>query len=186
MRGVTWGVVGMVAGGMLSGCRSATRVVETPRVDLQLSGGNHGYLIGSAPPPTLSPRTTRQVIEAEVEIPSRYAPKQGTASPVSLGEVAPPEVDLSEDLPVFDGGVSETYGTYTVKSGDTLWSIAAQPTVYGNATKWRRLYEANHNLLKSPDQLRVGMTLKVPQAPGKMDSDTASSAESGGDTVYEK
>ena len=43
---ITWGVVGVL---VISGCRTATRVTEVPRVDLELSGGNRGYLVGTPP-----------------------------------------------------------------------------------------------------------------------------------------
>ena len=50
-----------------------------------------------------------------------------------------------------------------VQKGDTLWSIPAKPEMYGKATHWRRLFDANRDLLKSPDRLKVGMTLQVPR-----------------------
>ena len=63
------------------------------------------------------------------------------------------------------------YDTYVVKKGDSLWSIAAKPEVYGTATKWRRLYDANRDLLKSPERLRPGMTLKIPRSEGEESED---------------
>ena len=182
MRSVVRGLIGCCLVGLAAGCRSTAKVVDVPRVDLDVTGGNRGYLVGSAPAPTVSPKSTRQMLEAEVEIPSRVAPKQGTAAPVSLGEVAPPEVDLSEELSVSGGEVAQTYGTYTVKPGDTLWSIAAQPEVYGNATKWRRIYEANRDTLKSPDRLRAGMVLNIPHGTGG--SNLVSTDEQG--TTFQK
>ena len=53
--------------------------------------------------------------------------------------------------------------TYVVQKGDSLWSIAAKREIYGSATKWRRIFEANRDLLKTQDQVRVGMTLKIPR-----------------------
>ncbi len=51
--------------------------------------------------------------------------------------------------------------TVTVQSGDSLSSIAKR--VYGSATKWRLIYEANRSKLTAPDALKVGMVLKVPE-----------------------
>ncbi|MDQ4093002.1 MAG: LysM peptidoglycan-binding domain-containing protein [Actinomycetota bacterium] len=48
---------------------------------------------------------------------------------------------------------------YTVVSGDTLWSIAADHAVPGG---WRRIYEANRNAVADPDLIRVGQTLQIP------------------------
>lgn len=163
MRDVKRLLTAVVGIAMVSSCRSATQVIEVPRVDLELSGGNRGYLVGSPPPVSTSPKTTRQMVETEIEIPSFYQPAPGTARPVSLGEVAPPEVDLGEGELMPEGGLPQTYDTYLVKKGDTLWSIAADSAVFGDATKWRRLYEANRDVLKSPDQIRPGMTLRIPR-----------------------
>ena len=50
--------------------------------------------------------------------------------------------------------------TYTVRSGDTLSSIAAQ--VYGDASDWRPIFEANRDRLTSPESLQVGGSLRIP------------------------
>lgn len=50
--------------------------------------------------------------------------------------------------------------TYTIRSGDTLSSIAAQ--VYGDASAWRSIYEANRDRLTSPEALQVGATIRIP------------------------
>jgi nucleoid-associated protein YgaU len=39
--------------------------------------------------------------------------------------------------------------TYTVAKGDTLSKIAKQH--YGDANTWRRIYDANRDILKDPD-----------------------------------
>ena len=174
-RTVRWWPVGVMLACGLAGCRSATRIASVPRIDVELSGGNRGYVVGSPPPASTSPKTTRDIVETEVEIPSFYRPRRGHAGPVGLGEVAPPEIDLSEEGLMPAGVQPEIAGAYVVKPGDTLWSIAANPAVFGDATKWRRLYEANRDLLKSPDQLRPGMTLKIPaSASGSRDVSTES------------
>jgi len=143
----------------LSGCRTAARVTTVPRVDLELAGaGNRGYLVGT-PPPAGELKTTREMIQADVEIPSFYKPKRGQAA--GLGEIASPEMDIDE------AGAAPLsparYDTYVVQKGDTLWTIAKKPEIYGKATYWRRLFDANRDLLSSPDRLKVGMKLKVPR-----------------------
>ena len=50
--------------------------------------------------------------------------------------------------------------TYTVKSGDTLSSIAAQ--TLGSANKWYTLYKYNKSTISDPDNLTVGTTIKIP------------------------
>ena len=49
---------------------------------------------------------------------------------------------------------------YDVKSGDTLSKIAKQ--FYGDANQWRRIFEANRDILKDPDLIYPGQTLKIP------------------------
>lgn len=51
-------------------------------------------------------------------------------------------------------------GTYVVQSGDMLSKIAQK--TYGSAGKWRRIYDANRDVLSSPDALKVGMRLRIP------------------------
>ncbi|MSQ24346.1 MAG: LysM peptidoglycan-binding domain-containing protein [Chloroflexi bacterium] len=53
--------------------------------------------------------------------------------------------------------------TYVVKDGDALTTIAAQ--VYGDASQWRFVFEANRDQLSSEDQLQVGQTLRIPPLP---------------------
>lgn len=50
--------------------------------------------------------------------------------------------------------------TYVVKSGDSLSKIAKQE--YGNANEWNRIFEANKDVLKDPDKIYPGQTLKIP------------------------
>ena len=50
--------------------------------------------------------------------------------------------------------------TYTVASGDSLSKIAKH--VYGDASQWRRIFEANRDVRKDPDLIYPGQTLKIP------------------------
>lgn len=49
-------------------------------------------------------------------------------------------------------------GTYTVKKGDTITSIAKK--VYGSTSKWKQLAKKNKLSTKKPPKLRVGQKLK--------------------------
>ena len=57
---------------------------------------------------------------------------------------------------------SGTGRTYVVVKGDTLSGIAKRE--YGNANKWRTIYEANKDVIKDPDLIYPGQTLKIPGA----------------------
>jgi nucleoid-associated protein YgaU len=52
--------------------------------------------------------------------------------------------------------------TYTVKKGDSLSKIAKR--VYGDAQQWRRIHEANRDIIDDPDLIHPGQVLKLPQA----------------------
>lgn len=51
--------------------------------------------------------------------------------------------------------------TYTVKSGDTLSAIAKQ--FYNDASQYMKIFEANKNLLSSPDKIALGQVLTIPE-----------------------
>lgn len=53
-----------------------------------------------------------------------------------------------------------TSRTYTVQKGDSLSKIALRE--YGDAQQWHRIYEANRDLIKDPDLIQPGWTLKLP------------------------
>jgi nucleoid-associated protein YgaU len=50
--------------------------------------------------------------------------------------------------------------TYTVVSGDSLSKIAQR--VYGDAQQWRKIYDANRDIINDPDLIHPGQTLRLP------------------------
>jgi len=50
--------------------------------------------------------------------------------------------------------------TYTVVSGDSLSKISKH--FYGEANHWRRIFEANRDVIKNPDLIHPGQVLKIP------------------------
>lgn len=50
---------------------------------------------------------------------------------------------------------------YEVKPGDTLSAIAKQ--FYGDANRYSAIFEANRPMLKDPDEIYPGQTLRIPQ-----------------------
>jgi nucleoid-associated protein YgaU len=71
---------------------------------------------------------------------------------------------MSQDIPDFSnvqGGSSSTATKiHEVVSGDSLSKIAKRE--YGNANEWKRIYEANKDILKDPDKIYPGQKLKIP------------------------
>ena len=52
--------------------------------------------------------------------------------------------------------------TYVVAKGDSLSKIAKRE--YGDANKWRAIYEANKDLINDPDLIYPGQELRLPRA----------------------
>jgi len=51
-------------------------------------------------------------------------------------------------------------GTYTVQKGDSLSKIAKQEL--GDANAWRKIFDANKDVLDDPDKIFPGQVLKLP------------------------
>ena len=51
--------------------------------------------------------------------------------------------------------------SYTVVAGDSLSRIAKR--VYGEAGKWRVIFEANKDVIKNPDLIYPGQVLVLPE-----------------------
>lgn len=65
-------------------------------------------------------------------------------------------VDGTGDQRSVDG----TGRRYTVQAGDTLGSIAAE--LFGDASKYRLIYQANSSILNDPNELSPGTELVIP------------------------
>ena len=50
--------------------------------------------------------------------------------------------------------------TYTVKSGDCLWTIAKK--YYGNGAQYTKIYNANKDKISNPNLIYVGQVLTIP------------------------
>ncbi len=57
----------------------------------------------------------------------------------------------------------EACSVYTVKAGDSLGAIAVK--FYGNVQKFPIIFEANRNILTSPNTIKVGQRLAIPNLP---------------------
>jgi uncharacterized protein YidB (DUF937 family) len=90
--------------------------------------------------------------------------EQASAEPL---QAAPKKADFSD----VKGGSSSTAKappppapkeeTYTVVAGDSLSKIAKR--AYGNANEWRRIYDANRQLIgDNPDFIKPGQKLTIP------------------------
>jgi len=55
---------------------------------------------------------------------------------------------------------TQTERTYTVKAGDSLSKISKD--LYGNAAEYMKIFEANRDVLKDPNKIQPGQTLRIP------------------------
>lgn len=62
---------------------------------------------------------------------------------------------------------------YTVVRGDSLWAIAAMPSVYGNPYQWPLIYKANSDKIKDADLIYPGQVLGIDNNPSSADIDAA-------------
>jgi LysM repeat protein len=56
--------------------------------------------------------------------------------------------------------------TYTVKSGDSLSTIATR--LYSNPDAWPVIHWANHQHVRGTNSLKIGRPLRIPAKPGKI------------------
>ena len=90
---------------------------------------------------------------------SGVAEDQATKEKVILccGNIAGVE-KVDEDITVKQSAPPAQY--HTVASGDTLSAIAKR--YYGDANKYQAIFEANKPMLKHPDKIYPGQSLRVP------------------------
>mgnify|MGYP006279132647 CR=1 FL=1 len=84
-----------------------------------------------------------------------------------LEEDDPVDIPLIEEIPQDETASVEASRTqkpevYKVQKGDTLSAISRE--FYGASSKWRKILEANRDVLQRPEELRPGMNLMIPDA----------------------
>ncbi len=87
--------------------------------------------------------------------------KKGTGSIVDLNAKQPQDRQPLQNQPAAQSqpaAIAPEY--YEIKKGDSLSAIAKQR--YGDATKWRIIYEANKDVIKNPDMIHPGQKIKIP------------------------
>jgi nucleoid-associated protein YgaU len=85
--------------------------------------------------------------------------------PVSRTRSEEPSAPRRSDPPSQPPGSG---GEYRVVTGDTLGAISRR--VYGSQRHWRRILEANRDRLSSPERLRPGMILILPESGSTIES----------------
>jgi nucleoid-associated protein YgaU len=97
--------------------------------------------------------TPRESLPSHVEPPIRHHSRtkaQGMQQPTK-----PEDAMATEPTNITPAGK-----TYTVVRGDSLSKIAQRE--YGDAKKWRKIFEANKDVIENPDLIEVGQDLIIP------------------------
>ncbi|MFC1508613.1 LysM peptidoglycan-binding domain-containing protein [Candidatus Omnitrophota bacterium] len=176
----------------LSGCTMRVIPQDVDRVDQEIKG-NRGVLIGDKSiVPKVKKRKTKKTYNIEIELPMRetdrakrkeYAlegnrgyvqtkdvaekkeepvsKKKGT---VRLGGSKKPQVVYKapkKSLEDADVAKEKEQEIYIVKKDDTLQKISDK--VYGTTKKWKKIYDANKDILATPDVISPGQKLVIPE-----------------------
>ena len=115
--------------------------------------------MGQAPEPgeRKATRTTR-VVEVELGFVKKSAANCPSTTP--LTPVMEEPTMVQEDQSTLQ---NQSFEQYTVGKNDTLQKISKK--FYGTTKKWPKIYDANKDVLRGPDKLYPGQTLKIPSAP---------------------
>lgn len=82
---------------------------------------------------------------------------KGVSSVISNELTVAESANAGDDA--FEAATSTEY--YTIKSGDTLWAIAAK--FLGNGSKYPEIFEANREVIEDPDKIFVGQKIRIPK-----------------------
>jgi len=137
-----------------------TQSINAPRQSVSVSPVSPDTLAPLAVDPGDSP-----IARATDPVPDPVPPAQPTPAPqplvptVSLNR---PNTQVQTSAPRPTAPVSVVGGRkHTVSKGDTLFSLAQR--YYNNKSRWRDIYAANRDVMKSQNDLKIGMELKIPQ-----------------------
>ena len=82
----------------------------------------------------------------------------------SSSELPPPVIDKDpasgEGFEIVNEKNTKNGKTYVTEKGDSLSSIARK--FYGDSKAWKKIYQANKDVIPNPDKLPVGITITIP------------------------
>jgi tetratricopeptide (TPR) repeat protein len=123
---------------------------EPPAVGAAAPAAPLNFALEAAPtvrtrPVTVTPVRNSPAVQAPVKPTVSVGARPPVTAPTRPGTAAPAATGARR---------------HTIQPGDTLSKLAQQ--YYGNRAKWREIFAANRDVMKSEGDLKAGMVLKIP------------------------
>jgi len=142
-----------------------TYEIEKPRVDTDIEG-NQGYLSGDAVQTSAENRLgdTRKISVVEIELRKSKAKEKQiqnseTEDYLSKDDTLESDLVIEDNLEFYAEDI-QTYQDYTVSKSDTLQKISYK--FYGTTKKWKKIYDANKDVIKNSDKVYPGTKIRIP------------------------
>lgn len=162
----------------VSSCTMRSYVQEKGRVDQEMTG-NGGCIQGTCPPvdrSNLPKSRDTYVLEIDTgaaKVKSTQAESSSAGSSYDVEEVS----SYDEEAYGSDGknyGIVTSYKEvdvvevakpsfteYKIEKNDTLQKISQK--FYGTVKRWNEIYQANKDVIKDPNRIKPGKTIRIPQ-----------------------
>jgi hypothetical protein len=92
--------------------------------------------------------------------------EDAAAAAIKSMQMMKDETVVVEETTTMEVSESPYIGGYLVVSGDNLWNIAGQDTIYSNPFMWPLIYKANSGQIKDADLIYPGQYFYIPKAKG--------------------
>jgi len=109
----------------------------------------------------------------------KAAAKGDEAQAVKLANSARTQAEMAVKQYYYEQGIDrsipaiESAPTYSVVTGDSLWSIAGKSDTYGNPYQWPLIYKANSSKIKDADLIFPGQEFEIDSNPSDADVSAA-------------
>jgi len=162
------GIVGGKVSDMPEVKRKKTKEMYNLEIELPSKGdkrsdvaskGNKGYLVGKEIPRETTVPAKKKTGRKRLLPFTRSSKPQVVYQPSAIsGNKYEKEKGSGT---IAEGKVETGERIYTVEKGDTLQKISEK--AYGTTKKWKKIFEANRNILESPDKIKPGQELVIPE-----------------------
>ncbi len=172
------GIAILAVAAFVSSCTMRSYVQEKGRVDQEMTG-NGGCIQGTCSQVDRSGFSkTRDTYVLEIDtgaakVKSTQAPSSSTESNYDVEEVSSYEEETYEPRGKNFGVVNRyeevdvvevaqpSFTEYKIEKDDTLQKISQK--FYGTVKRWNEIYQANKDVIKDPNRIKPGKTIRIPQ-----------------------